>query len=111
MIENYGGIDEINRNAQESSKLDNLISRLEKKNSDYVKDLEWLIEQLENNSFITVDEYRKKILGDKVTNMNFNEDYAVTLEISACQYFPAFMKEARQAIKNKEPLRKPKPSS
>jgi hypothetical protein len=78
------------------------MSRLKEKNSQYVKDIDWLVEQKEKGAFITIDEYRKKILGDKAENINFNEDFAVTLEISACQYFPAFMKQARQAVEKGE---------
>ena len=102
VVEKYGGPEEINRKAKESGKIENLIVRLREKNSPYVKDLEWLMEQKDNGAFITVDEYRKKILGDKVETMKFNEDFAVTLEISACQYFPFFMKQARQAVEKKE---------
>jgi hypothetical protein len=102
VIEKYGGPEEINRKAKESGKIENLMSRLKEKNSPYVKDLEWLIEQRDKGAFITVDEYRKKVLGDNANGMDFNEDFAVTLEISACQYFPAFMKQARQAVENKE---------
>jgi hypothetical protein len=78
------------------------MSKLKIKNSPYVKDLEWLIEQKDNGAFITVDEYRKKILGEKVKDIKFNEDFAVTLEISACQYFPAFMAQVHQALKKQE---------
>jgi len=102
VVEKYGGPEEINRKAREARKLDNLMKRLREKNSPYVKDLEWLIEQKENEVFITIDEYRKKILGDKADNMDFNEEYAVTLEISACQYFDAFMAQVRQAVENQE---------
>jgi len=102
VIEKYGGPDEINRKAQESGKVENLMVRLHKKNPLYAKEIEWLIEQRDKGAFITVDEYRKKILGYKAKDMVFNEDFAVTLEISACQYFPAFMKQARQAVENKE---------
>lgn len=102
VVEKYGGPDEINRKAREAGKIENLISRLKEKNSPYVEDIEWLIEQRDKGAFIKVDEYRKKILGDKVKNMRFNEDFAVTLEISACQYFPAFMKQARQAVEKGE---------
>jgi len=102
VVEKYGGPDEINRKAKESGIVENLISKLKEKNSSYVKDLEWLIEQRDKGSFITVDEYRKKILGDKAQAMNFNEDYAITLEISACQYFSCFMDQARQAVENGE---------
>lgn len=102
VVGKYGTPEEINRKAKESGKIDNLMSRLKEKNPSYVKDLEWLIEQRDKGAFITVDEYRRKILGDKAKNMKFNEDFAVTLEISACQYFPAFMKQARRAVEKGE---------
>jgi hypothetical protein len=102
VVEKYGGPEEINRKAKESGKVENLMARLREKNSPYVEDLEWLIEQRDKGTFITVDEYRKKILGDKVEDMKFNEDFAVTLEISACQYFPFFMTQARQAVERGE---------
>jgi len=102
VIEKYGEPEEINRTAKESGKIENLMERLREKKSSYVKDLEWLIEQKDNGAFITVDEYRRAILGDKVETMSFNEDFAVTLEISACQYFPFFMAQARQAVEKKE---------
>ena len=102
VIEKYGGPEEINRTAKESGKIENLMERLRVKKSSYAKDLEWLIEQKDNGAFITVDEYRRAILGDKAETMSFNEDFAVTLEISACQYFPFFMAQARQAVEKKE---------
>ena len=102
VVEKYGGPDEINRKAKESGKVENLISRLKEKNSPYIKDLKWLIEQRDKGTFITVDEYRQKTLGDKANGMDFNEDFAVTLEISACQYFSCFMAQARQAVEKGE---------
>jgi len=102
VIEKYGGPEEINRKASNAGKIENLMNRLRKKNSSYVRDLEWLIEQRDKGAFIKVDEYRNKILGNKAKNMNFNEDYAVTLEISACQYFDAFMTQTRHALEKKE---------
>ncbi len=102
VVEKYGGPEEINRKARDAGKIENLMQRLQEKNSSYVKDLEWLIEQKDNDSFISVEEYRKNILGDKAKTLEFSKDFAVTLEISACQYFPFFMAQARQAIENKE---------
>ena len=102
IINKYGGPEKINQKANEAGKLENLMKQLKNKNSPYLIDLEWLIEQRDNGSFITVKEYRKKILGDKAKKIKFNDDYAVTLEISACQYFDAFMKQARQAVKKQE---------
>ncbi len=102
VVEKYGGPEEINRKAREAGKVKNLMARLKEKNSPYVKDLEWLIEQRDKGAFITVDEYRKKILGNKVKETKFNEDFAVTLEISACQFFPFFMTQAHQAVEKGE---------
>ena len=102
VIDKYGGPEEINKKARESGKLENLMKKLKEKNSNYVKDLDWLIEQRDNGNFITIDEYRKKILGKKAEEIVFNEDFAVTLEISACQYFPFFMQEARRAVEKQE---------
>ena len=104
IIDKYGGPEEINKKAKESGKIENLISRLRSKNSPYVKDIEWLIQQKEKGAFISIKDYRKKILGEKINEINFNEDYAVTLEISAWQYFPFFMKQVHQALENQELL-------
>lgn len=98
IVEKYGGVDEINRKAREARKLENLMARLRAKNSPYVKDLEWLIEQKDKGAFISIPEYRKKILGDKADSMKFDESFAVTLEISACNFFPWFIEEAKKAI-------------
>jgi len=98
IIEKYGGVDEINRKAREARKLENLMARLRAKNSPHVKDLEWLIEQKDKGAFISIPEYRKKILGDKADSMKFDESFAVTLEISACNFFPWFIEEAKKAI-------------
>lgn len=98
LIEKHGGVDEINRKAIEARKLDNLLAKLDAKKSPYIKDLQWLQEQRDNDAFITVPDYQQKILGDKVKSTKFDDSFAVTLEISACQYFPWLIKEAEQSI-------------
>jgi len=98
IVEKHGGVDEINRKAREASKLENLNARLRTKDSPYVKDLEWLIEQRDKGAFIDVPEYRRKILGEKPDSKKFNESFAVTLEISACNFFSWFIAEAKKAI-------------
>jgi hypothetical protein len=102
VIDKYGGINEINKKAEEASKLEFLIEKINKKNPKYVKDIEWLREERDNHSFISIAEYRKKILGAKASEITFNEDFAVTLELSACQYFPFLIDIAKDAIKNQE---------
>ncbi|MCK4757059.1 MAG: hypothetical protein KAS67_01265 [Thermoplasmata archaeon] len=102
VIDKYGGVDEINRKAAEAGKVETLINKLDAKGSPMVKDLDWLMDQRDNNAFISYDDYKKKILGDRYGQVQFNDDIAVTLEISALQYFPFLMKQAEQAIANQE---------
>lgn len=102
IVDKYGGVEEINKKAEEASKVDSLIAQLERKNTGYIKDLEWLISQRDKQAFISVTDYRKRILGDKMSDMTFNEDFAVTLELSACQYFPFLIDMAKDAIENQK---------
>lgn len=102
IVEKYGGVAEINRKAKESGNLDNLMTRVREKKPEYAKDLEWLIEQRDSGVFISMEDYQKKVLGEKFSEAAFNEDYAVTLELSALQYFPQLIEEAKQAIENQD---------
>ncbi|MBA7503795.1 hypothetical protein ES706_02416 [subsurface metagenome] len=101
IIDKYGGVEKINKKAEEARKLDTLIQQLEKKNPSYVKDLDWLIEQRDKQVFISIPEYRRKILGDKADEMEFDDTFAVTLELSACQYFPFLVDIIKRAIEHK----------
>ena len=98
VIDKYGGVNEINKKARDARNFDNLIEKLRMKKPEYAGDIEWLINQRDNNAFISIEEYRKKILGTKFPKMEFDKDYAVTLELSACQYFPFLIDIAKAAI-------------
>jgi hypothetical protein len=98
IVDKHGTVEEINRKAREARKLSNLMARLESVHSPYRADLEWLIEQRDKGTFISVADYRRKVLGSKADTMTFKDDLAVTLEISALQYFPFLIVEAKQAI-------------
>ena len=102
VIAKYGTIDEINRKSEQARALPNLMKRLREMKSPYLSDLEWLIAQRDKGAFISVADYRRKVLGDKADTMKFKKAYAVTLEISAFQYFPWLIAEAKQAIEKKE---------
>jgi len=102
VVAKYGTPEEINRKAAEARKLDNLMARLRAAAPEYVADLEWLIEQRDQGAFISIADYRRQVLGERADQMTFNEDYPVTLEISALQYFPFLIAEARQAIERRE---------
>jgi len=99
LVERYGGPQEINRKAAEAVKLENLMARLEKAKSPYVKDLTWLIEQRDKKAFISMADYLGKVKGAPAA---LNQKNAVTLEISALQYFPWLITEARHCIENGE---------
>jgi DNA-binding phage protein len=98
IVEKHGGVEEINRKARENRKLENLMKRLDKKKSPFVKDLEWLIKQRDKEAFISIPNYRRKILGKKADSMKFNEPFSITLEISAFNFFPWLIEEAKRAI-------------
>ena len=102
VIAKHGTIDEINRKSAEARRLPNLMARLRKMESPYVPDLDWLIAQRDAGAFVSVADYRRKVLGDAAATMRFKKAYAVTLEISAFQYFPWLIAEAKQAIANRE---------
>ncbi len=98
VVRQYGTPEEINRQAEAARHLPSLLARLEAQKSPYLKDLRWLTEQRDRGAFISVADYRQKVLGPRAAAMSFADDFAVTLEISAFQYFPWLIAEARQAI-------------
>lgn len=102
VIAKYGTIEEINAKAEKAQNLDNQLALLKKINSPYLKDLQWLMKARDSRSFISMEEYRKRELGAGYKKTRFNADFAVTLEVSALQYFPWLIAEARRAIDKKE---------
>jgi len=102
IVEKYGGVDEINRKAKESRRIENLMGRLERKRSPFVKDLQWLMKRRDEEAFISIPEYRRRILGKKAESTKFDENLAVTLEISAFNFFPWIVEEAKRAIAQKD---------
>jgi hypothetical protein len=98
VVAKYGTPEEINHKHVEARKQENLLKRVEAKNPAYLKDLEWLTEQRDKGAFISVADYRRKVLGDKVSQTKFKDEFAVTLEISAAQYFPWVRLAAQKAI-------------
>ncbi len=100
LIEKFGGVDAINQKAREAGKPENLMQRLKEMNSPYLADLEWLMEQKANNTFISMDDYCLKHAGKKISSIDFSN--AVTLEISAMQFFPWLIAQARQCIEKQE---------
>jgi hypothetical protein len=102
VVEKYGGVDEINRRANEAGRLEARLERLHTERSPYVADLDWLTEQRDGEAFVTLPEYRRSVLGPAADSTVFDDEHAVTLEISALQYFPWLIAQARQAIQRRE---------
>jgi hypothetical protein len=50
---------------------------------------------------VSLSEYRRKVLGNTVRKKKFSDRYAVTLEVSALQYFPWIREMVEKAIKER----------
>ena len=98
IVEKHGGVKEINRKASEAGRLETLMDSLEDSNPAFLKDLHWLQGRRDDGAFIGLDEYKRRVLGDRAGSVEFDESLAVTLEISACNFFPFMVEEARKAI-------------
>ena len=101
VVAKYGTPEEINKKHRNARKLKNLLNIVQERNPDAIKDLNWLIEQRDSGAFISVKDYRRKVLGDQADRIKFKNRSAVTLEVSALQYFPWVRVMAEQAISNK----------
>jgi hypothetical protein len=102
VVAKYGTPEAINRKAAAARDLNRLMERLDEVKSPYRADIEWLIGQRDAGAFVTVPDYRRSLLGEAASDMTFAKDHAVTLEISAAQYFPWLRVEAERAIERRE---------
>jgi len=102
LVEKYGGPEAINEKAEKARDFGNLMTRLKDSGSPYYKDVEWLAEQRDKGAFVKMSEYYKRVLGDESKAAGLNKKNAVTLEISALQYFPFLIAQAKEAIEKKE---------
>ena len=100
VVAKYGTPEEINRKHVQSRRLENLLDLVAKKSPTAVDDLKWLMEQRDKGAFISEEGYRIQVLGDKAYDMQFKDECAVTLEVSALQYFPWVRVMAERAIKD-----------
>lgn len=98
VVAKYGTPEEINRKAEQAMQLPSLLKKVEELRPEYLADLEWLAAQRDRGAFISDVEYRRKVLGPRADQMSFADDCAVTLEISACQYFPWIRQAAERAL-------------
>ncbi len=98
VVAKYGTPEEINRKHRENRKMEALFAKVRERAPQYLQDLEWLIEQRERGAFVRIADYRRAVLGPKAETMTFRDEYAVTLEVSALQYFPWIRPMCEKAI-------------
>jgi hypothetical protein len=98
VVEKYGTPEEINRKAQAARQLPELLKKVEATKPEYLEDLKWLEQKRDEKAFISVADYRRKVLGAKADETTFADDFAVTLEVSATQYFPWVIAAAKRSI-------------
>ena len=98
VVAQYGTPEEINAKARQARTYENLLEKVKTTEPEYLTELKWLEAQRDAGAFISVADYRRKILGKKAETMTFTDDFAVTLEISALQYFPWLRAIAERAI-------------
>jgi len=98
VVAKYGTPEQINRKAAEAGSLPRLLEQVRQSHPQNHEQLLWLIEQRDAGAFIPMQEYRHKVLGNRVKELAFDPRYAVTLEISAAQYFSWIPEIARRAI-------------
>jgi hypothetical protein len=101
VVASYGTPEEINEKARQARHLPNLMARVEAIKPEYLKDLHWLDEQRDAGAFISISDYRRKVVGLKADGMEWNYDCPVTLEVSATQYFPWVILAASCAIEER----------
>ena len=102
VVAKYGTPKEINRKAEEARALPRLRQQLQAIDSPYLADLNWLAQQRVKGSFISMADYRRKVLEDRAETTTFADDRPVTLEISSLSFFPWLIAEAKKAIANGE---------
>jgi hypothetical protein len=100
VVEKHGSPEEINQKAEAARQLPALLKKVEEIQPAHLKDLEWLEKKKQSGAFISIADYRRKVLGSKADGMQFKDAFAVTLEISALQYFPWIKAVAERAIEH-----------
>jgi len=101
VVAKYGTPEEINEKAQAARSLPVLMRRVEAAHPEHLADLEWLEKERNRGAFISVEDYRRKVLGPRAGSIPFKDEFAVTLEISAAQYFPWIIAIARRSIEER----------
>src|ERR1700690_2714500 len=98
VVARYGTPEEINRKARAAGQLPALLDRVGATHPSYLADLDWLAAERDRGAFVSVADFRRGVLGSRADGVEFRDDVAVTLEVSALQYFPWVIAAARKTI-------------
>jgi hypothetical protein len=99
VVGRYGTPREINRKARKAGSLASLTAQARERNPKNVKALRWLKQQRDAGAFVTVEAYRRSVLGERAASMRFDKQaLAVTLEVSGAQYFDWVIRGAERAL-------------
>ncbi|MDR3544861.1 MAG: hypothetical protein P4L30_03735 [Candidatus Limnocylindrales bacterium] len=98
VVARYGTPEEINRKARAAGQLPALLDRVGATHPSYLADLDWLAAERDRGAFVSVADFRRGVLGSRADGVEFRDDVAVTLEVSALQYFPWVVAAARKTI-------------
>jgi hypothetical protein len=101
LVAKFGTPEQINEKARKARQLPNLLKRLDDMKSPYLADLKWLMEMRDTNAFVSISDFRRAAFDGGAEKVADNKS-PVVLEISACQYFPWLINQARQAIARRE---------
>ncbi len=101
LVNKYGSVEEINAKAREAKQMGTRLAMLKSLGNPYVEQLNWLIDQRNAGSFVSIDEHRRRVLGDQFGSVFFPETNAVTLEISSLHYFDWLLDAAKYALENR----------
>ena len=74
VVAKYGTPEEINAKAAAARQLPALLDLVKETRPEYLADLEWLALQRDQDAFITVADYRRKVLGDSAEAAEFADD-------------------------------------
>jgi hypothetical protein len=97
-VAKYGTPAEINARAEEARQLPKLLKKVEQIRPEYLKDLEWLAAKRDAGAFVSIPDFRRRVMGYEADRMQFADASAVTLEVSALQYFPWIRAMAERAL-------------
>src|SRR5512140_3480628 len=77
VVAKYGTPEEINRKHAESRKFESLAKHIQERAPEHLQDLQWLTQQRDAQKFISVADYRARVLDETAHREDFADSSAV----------------------------------